>query len=172
MGSHQDNHQSTLLIVSIKQRLARVACGGFLERQELLLEPTRYGTDTSVYPVAHSDGQTVMTTLSQGGGWPELREGSPFLLCTTQNILLSIGPPGRLEQSLDVAVDPTVLSPRVFGLGTHGGGGCTEVNFSGTSGIDRNAPSRSWKSVVVSSPTGVLSVPQAQFSSAHWTLFP
>lgn len=33
----------------------------------------------------------------------------------------------------------------------------TEVNFSGTSGLDQNAPSCSWESVEVSWPTGALS---------------
>lgn len=100
-----------------------MACGGFLKRQELPLEPSRCCTDTSVYPVVHSNGQRVMTTLSQGGRWPALGEGGLVLSSApSQNTLLSIGPPGQLEQSLDVAVGPTVLSPQVFGLGTHSRG--------------------------------------------------
>lgn len=78
-----------------------MACGSFLERQELLLESTRCCTDTSMYPVAHSNGQRVMITLSQGGRWPVLGEGSRFLYVLSQNILFSIGPPGQLGQSLD-----------------------------------------------------------------------
>lgn len=63
------------------KRPSKVACGGFLERQELPLEPTRCCTDTSVYPMAHSNGQRVVMTLSQRGRWPMLGEGFHFPLC-------------------------------------------------------------------------------------------
>lgn len=105
------------------KRPARVACGGFLKRQELLLEPSEMlhrhlcvSCGPLQWPKGDDNPELGREVACTGGG------GLALSSAPSQNTLLSIGPLGQLEQSLDVAVAPTVLSTQVFGLGTHSGG--------------------------------------------------
>lgn len=76
-----------------------------------------------MYPVAHST--SYMGESNPEPGREVVRVGGRGLAYSStlsQYTLLSIGPPGQLGQSLDVTVDPTVLTPQISGLGTHSAG--------------------------------------------------